>query len=98
MVKLDTGAGEVRVLPGPDSVARDGENATAQTCEALGTTRVSVLDKVGILKRSPEKIARELDIMARNAAADLGGNAVVATDDIEEGERRYRVLRCPGPS
>ncbi len=95
MVTLNEGAGEVIVLADPDSDASEEEKAIASTCEELGRTRVSVLGKMGFIERNPEKVARELDTMARNAAADLGGNAVVATEGIADGGRRYLVLRCP---
>ena len=95
MVPLEEGAAEIRILAGPDSNASDEEKAIASTCKELGKTRVSVLSKVGIIERSSDKIAKELDTMARNAALELGGNAAVATGKIDAGERRYRILDCP---
>jgi len=95
MVKLDPGAEAVHVLPDADSDASEAEKSIASTCKELGSTRVSVLARAGLIKRNPEKVAAELDKLASNAALDLGGNAVVASGPVEDGERRYRVLRCP---
>lgn len=71
------------------------EESAAEGCEELGTTRVEVLGKLGFLKRNPTKVSDELDILARNAAVDLGGNAVVPSGSIDAGKRTYRVMRCP---
>ena len=95
IVKLDQGAGEVRVLANRDSIASHEQGTIAGSCRELGKTKVQVLSKLGFFARSPEKVARELDVLARNAAADLGGNAVLATGGVDAGARRYRVLRCP---
>jgi hypothetical protein len=95
MVKLDEGASDIRVLADRDSDASETEKSIAATCEELGTTRVEVLSKVGFIKRGPEKVARELDNLARNEAVEMGGNAVVASGKVEAGKRRYRILRCP---
>lgn len=67
----------------------------AHACEVLGTSRVEVLDKVGFIARSEEKVEEELDMLARNAAAELAGNAVTAIGPIASGARKYQVLRCP---
>ena len=67
----------------------------AAGCKELGTTRVEVLNKVGFITRSPQKVSDELDTLARNAGVDLAGNAVVPSGPVAEGKRSYRVLRCP---
>ncbi|MCP5040071.1 MAG: DUF4156 domain-containing protein [bacterium] len=83
-VGLESEAQSIRVL-----------ESEAPDCEALGTTRVEVLEKIGFLFRNTQKVSDELDTLARNAALGLGGNAVAALGPIEAGTRRYRILRCP---
>lgn len=63
-------------------------------CERLGEVTASVLDKVAFMKRSRDKQARELETLARNEAGTMGGDAIVASSDIEDGRRRFTVYRC----
>lgn len=84
-VSLQTDASHVARIEAP----------AAPDCEELGITRVEVLHEVGFLTRNPSKVEGELDILARNAAVDLGGNTVVPSGPVEAGKRAYRVLRCP---
>ena len=86
LVALESGANEVRVVDG----------ATSQGCEDLGETTVKVPGKIGFVSRKTSTVEAELDILARNASLDLDGNAVAASGPVEDGERSYRVLRCPG--
>jgi len=72
-------------------VANIGE---VTSCEQLGEATAHVLDKVGFVRRSRAKQARELATLARNEAAGMGGNTIVAVSDIEDGGRKFRVYRC----
>ena len=71
------------------------EESAAADCDELGSTQVEVLHELGVFARTPTKINDELDILARNAAVDLGGNAVVPSGPTVSGKRPYRILRCP---
>lgn len=65
-------------------------------CEQLRRSTSQVLDKVGFINRNREKMAEELQTLARNTAAELGGNAVVADSDIEPGgKQRFIIYNCP---
>ena len=66
------------------------------TCEKLGKTTVSLLDKVVGVDRSAEKVRGELETLARNSAADIGGDTVVAASEITDGKQAYDVYRCHG--
>lgn len=72
-------------------VARPGQVAD---CRRLGEATASVLDKVAFMKRSRDRQARELETLARNEAGAMGGNAIVATSDVEDGRRTFTVYRC----
>lgn len=68
----------------------------AAECERLGQTTSQVLDKVGFVDRSPEKLEQELITLARNEAASMGGDAIVAATEIMDGRQRFTVYRCRG--
>lgn len=72
-------------------VARPGDVAD---CRRLGEATASVLDEVAFMKRSRDRQARELETLARNEAGAMGGNAIVATSDVEDGRRTFSVYRC----
>lgn len=67
----------------------------AENCERLGQTTSKVLNKVGFLKRTDEKKAEELQTLARNEAANMGGNAIVPATEVTDGRQRFLVYRCP---
>jgi len=72
-------------------VARPGD---VGDCRRIGEVTAKVVDEVAFVKRSREKQARELETLARNEAAETGGNTIVAAGDIEDGRRRFTVYRC----
>jgi len=63
-------------------------------CKKLGKTTVSVLDKVGFISRSEEKVEEELLTLARNSAADMGGDTVVVAGPVSAGEQPFDVYKC----
>ena len=63
------------------------------SCKKLGNTSVSVAD----LHRQPHIIADNLQTLARNAAAEMHGDTVVAASEVEEGKQKFNVYRCIGP-
>ncbi|WP_019605080.1 DUF4156 domain-containing protein [Teredinibacter turnerae] len=69
--------------------------SSAESCQRLGSTSVSVKDKVGFVKRGEDKVARELETLARNEAAKMGGNAVLAKSDSATGAQEFFIYRCP---
>ena len=64
-------------------------------CKKVGKVTASLADKVAGVKRSKEKVEKELEILARNNAVDYGGNTIVATTEVEDGKRSYDVYKCP---
>ncbi|MFQ5518617.1 MAG: DUF4156 domain-containing protein [Mariprofundus sp.] len=63
-------------------------------CKQLGRATVSVLDHVAFIPRSEEQVSEELEILGRNAASEMDGDAVVAMSKIIEGEQVFNVYRC----
>jgi len=67
-----------------------------QNCKNLGTTRVSVKDKIGFIKRKKGKVADELINLARNEAARSGGDSIVAEGPETDGEQSFSIYNCHG--
>lgn len=84
-VQLDTGAEAVQV--------RDSVDLSA--CTRLGRARAQTMDEVVTLNRSGSRMQQELITLARNEAAAMGGNVIVAESIIEEGEQLFGVYSCP---
>ncbi len=69
----------------------------AQMCRPVGKAHAQVMDTAAGFKRSAEKVAKELETIARNTAADLGGNAIVPVSPVVDGKRDYDVFQCSVP-
>lgn len=65
-----------------------------ESCKKLGRTVVTAPPKIGFVKVADKKLASELEIIARNSAAKMHGNAIVAIGPIKDGERTYAIYRC----
>jgi len=63
-------------------------------CKKLGTTTVSVLDKVGFITRAEDKVSEELHMLAKNSAADMGGDTIVFVRAVSRGEQAFDVFQC----
>ena len=63
-------------------------------CKKLGRTTVSVLDKVGFISRSADKVEQELQTLARNSAAEMGGDSIVTAGEVSRGEQPFDVYQC----
>jgi hypothetical protein len=84
------------------SLTPDGEkvrvlNASeVSSCQEVGKTQVSLRAKVAGVNRNEEKVANELSMLARNAAADMGGDTVVPATPVADGKRTYTIYKCVG--
>lgn len=67
----------------------------AKECEQVRRTTSQVLDKIWFVNRNQEKMEEELATLARNTAAELGGNAIMADSEIKEGKQTFVILNCP---
>lgn len=63
-------------------------------CREAGSTQVSVLDKVAGVRRGYTTVSEELANLARNSAAQLGGDTVVPTSEIVDGAQSFAVYDC----
>lgn len=83
-VKLNPAGEQVNVV----------EAQHVEGCKLLGKTTVSVKSTVAGIGRDEEDMQQELEILARNNAADIGGDTIVAISGIEDGRRAYSVYQC----
>ena len=72
-------------------VAQAGEIGN---CESGGEITASLKSRVGGFERKPGKVAGELETLARNEAATMGGDTIVAASPVKEGRQTFRVYRC----
>ncbi len=64
-------------------------------CERLGRASSTTMDRLILVDRSTEAQREELITLARNEAANMGGNVIVATTNINNGRQQFDVFRCP---
>lgn len=83
------------------STTRQGENvrvvsvSEAQGCKNLGQTKVSLRDYiVEGFKRDERKVARELTVLGRNSAAEMGGDTISPASEIVNGSQSFDVYKC----
>lgn len=64
-------------------------------CERLGRASSTTMDRLILVDRSTESQQEELFTLARNEAANMGGNVIVATTNISNGRQQFDVFSCP---
>lgn len=85
-LQLNEGGEKVRVL----------EPGDISSCKNMGRTNSSVTARV-VVERPADTIAKELEIVARNSAARMGGDTIVPLTVIEEGQQTFVVYKCVNP-
>ncbi len=90
---LTTGCSLVKLSPQADHV-RLMTAKSASHCKVIGSTTVSVLHKILFFERDKKTVLEELEILARNSIAKLGGDTGSPDGDPVDGEQSYTVYRC----
>ena len=67
------------------------------SCESLGKTTSKTADRVVLFARKDRKIREELEALARNEAANMGGDSIVALGAPTGGRQTFGVYRCQAP-
>ena len=67
----------------------------ARACEHKSRATVSVKDKIAGIARNEDKVRGELETLARNEAARVGGNAVAAESEPTDGRQIFLIYHCP---
>jgi hypothetical protein len=75
---------------------RTGTAETVSGCHSVGSTHVSVQDRLADYAGQPGRTASELLLLAKQGAAQLGGNVVIEMTEIDEGSQSFAVFRCNG--
>jgi hypothetical protein len=84
-------------LTSPGELVRVGTVAQVASCKKLGATHTKTSTRVAFFARSAKKIDTELESLARNEAAEMGGDTVVAQGPASsEGRASFDVYRCAG--
>ncbi len=68
--------------------------ADVQDCTEIATTEVSLTPGTMESHRSDEDVAGALETLAREAAAQIGGNTAVARSEIDNRSQLFTVYRC----
>lgn len=82
----------VEPKPGSELVIMSGN---VGSCKFIWETEVSVEHKILWWERERNTIEEELRILARNAAVQKGGNAILPVSEIREGSQSFKILSCP---
>lgn len=83
-VKLSPEAEEIELL----------KAERVQDCDRLGQTRVSVAQNVGFIARGDRAIREDLLVLARNSAAEMGGDTITRESEIQNGRQTFGVFDC----
>ncbi|HLF98518.1 MAG TPA: DUF4156 domain-containing protein [Methylococcaceae bacterium] len=86
-VNLSPGGDKVRLLR-LDEVGR---------CTHLGRVTSNTKATVGFIARNRDTVQEEVNRLARNNAADMGGDSIVPLGPMIEGEQGFNVYRCINP-
>ena len=85
-VPLTPEAESVRVVSSPEALT---------SCKKLGVVRSQTRARIGLFARSEEKISEELTALARNNAAEMGADSIVADGPPSvDGRQRFIAYRC----
>lgn len=81
-------------VTGPGELVSVASPAEVSACTRIGNSTSNALDKIGFIDRSGKKLQEELINLARNEAADRGGNRIVVESPITEGTQSFGIYRC----
>ncbi len=68
--------------------------AHVQECKKLGSTTSQVKDSVGFIERRDKNVTQELINLAKNEAAKMGGDTIVAKEAPLEGRQTFAIYDC----
>ena len=83
-VPLSGDGQDVQILPNNEVI----------DCDRVGNTKATVLRKLWIVPRRDAAVEHELETLARNEGAKLGGNTVTPMGSEKDGKRAYAVYVC----
>ncbi|TVS16505.1 MAG: DUF4156 domain-containing protein [Gammaproteobacteria bacterium] len=84
----------VKLSDGGAGVTHVTAATAADRCTRVGRVSAVTQQRVAGVGRNDERVRAELLTMARNEAASLGANSVVATSEITDGRQNFDALNC----
>ncbi len=73
---------------------RTAWNGNVSGCRDVGKVTVSVLSRVGPIDRNDIKVRDELEIMARNQAAQMRADTILPLGEPKDGEQSWEGYAC----
>lgn len=64
------------------------------SCKKLGSTNATVTQKFGPVTRDDDVVMEELITLAKNRAAKMGGDSVVAQEPVVDGSMSFDIYKC----
>ena len=92
-IALAGGCSLVELTPAGAGVRLASAEAVV-TCTSLGRITASVIHEVGFLPRHPDAVQDNINVTARNSAANMGADTIVPASKIEDGRQTFEVYRC----
>ncbi|HEY8682347.1 MAG TPA: DUF4156 domain-containing protein [Rhodanobacter sp.] len=83
-ITQDDGAGNIRTAWSGDVSA----------CRDLGKVTVSVMDRIGPIDRNPITVRDELEVLARNQAAQMHADTIKPLAEPSSGSQPWGAYRC----
>ncbi len=77
---------------GEKVIVSDGSGVN--NCERKGEVESALKSRVAGVERNATKVAGELEALARNEAAKMGGDTIVAESNVRDGKQTFGVYRC----
>ncbi|BAU48826.1 hypothetical protein SVA_2276 [Sulfurifustis variabilis] len=68
-----------------------------ERCRLVSTLTAQVTDRIGNIPRSREAVEDDVLQHAKNEAAVLGGDTIVAVSELAEGRQTFNVYSCLKP-
>jgi hypothetical protein len=65
-----------------------------ETCKHIGSTTSTVKHVIGPVTRSEDKVREELITLAKNHAAERGGDSIVAKGPVVNGSMSFDIFKC----
>ena len=91
-ISLLGGCTWIKLTEGGTTV-RQASEADIVNCQKVGIVSAHTRNRV-VVNRSDSKVREELLVLARNEAAGLGGDTIVAMGPHRQGEQDFTAYRC----
>ncbi|CAL1240228.1 DUF4156 domain-containing protein [Candidatus Methylocalor cossyra] len=66
-------------------------------CKLLGHITSNTAASIAFITRPKSSVREEVNRLARNNAGDMGGDTIVPTGPLVDGEQSFNVYRCINP-